>query len=320
MLFKSITAVADSPELAMVSGGKVCKNDNEIHCTNRIIMKANASSPSSPKSAFTLIELLVVIAIIAILAAMLLPALSAAKQRAYVTACINNMRQISIGSAIYATDNNDWLMPVNPLGVSGYNQIAQSETLHNIWTGGSANPLKPTTTLATGDDWHNLGYLLPMKCAGNGETFYCPSYAVKPQSGIYSMSKYNPLITPTAYSSGTSWYASSSYAWNPWVVDVKTGSSYKRKYQKYSDFGSGGAKVLSFEHLVNRNSSPTDMTMDPTTVAHDTIKMVDLMYSDNSVKSVKITPAIWSAAYSGGGQSIYYLSMTNLLTAFDNVH
>jgi prepilin-type N-terminal cleavage/methylation domain-containing protein len=69
--------------------------------------------------AFTLIELLVVIAIIGILAALLLPVLTAAKQRALRIACASNQHQLGVAVQIYCGDNSDKLPDMRALPFTG---------------------------------------------------------------------------------------------------------------------------------------------------------------------------------------------------------
>ncbi|HEY1786671.1 MAG TPA: prepilin-type N-terminal cleavage/methylation domain-containing protein [Verrucomicrobiae bacterium] len=68
--------------------------------------RSGMGEPAHRNDAFTLIELLVVIAIIAILAAVLLPVFFAARKRGAQATCLNNQRQLALGTQIYVNDNS----------------------------------------------------------------------------------------------------------------------------------------------------------------------------------------------------------------------
>ena len=91
------------------------KSCTSLHTAGRTsrLTKSSSAQLHTPKafltqSAFTLIELLVVIAIIAILAAMLLPALSAARERAKTASCVSQLKSIGNCIPLYSSDNGEW--------------------------------------------------------------------------------------------------------------------------------------------------------------------------------------------------------------------
>lgn len=114
---------------------------------------------------FTLIELLAVIAVIAILAALLMPALSRARERANAIACLNNLRQLALANQLYA-DDHDGALPYN-LILAGTSYRTNENWVNDVMTRDLSSDNTNTDTIASA----SLGAYV----SRNTAMFRCPS-------------------------------------------------------------------------------------------------------------------------------------------------
>ncbi|MBE6379897.1 MAG: DUF1559 domain-containing protein [Lentisphaerae bacterium] len=193
------------------------------------------------KKQFTLIELLVVIAIIAILAAMLLPALSAARERARAANCTTKLKQIGTAEMLYAGDNKDFIAGM----YYGSNAGDQSQYEFN-------------GTSCDFSDTHGSPQCLIIK---GGYFGFTPAVLTDLREDQDTVAKYYQCPSDTT---NFGYYSNNSHSSYPFLVVCKA------KDKNYTNDTNGG----SARHVVGRDNPGN-------TIAYDYVKRTGWDSSDN---------------------------------------
>ena len=270
----------------------------------------------SEKQGFTLIELLVVIAI---LAAILLPALAAAKRKAWLVNCLNNLHEIGVGSFVYVVDNEDefpitTVGNVNNYAAGSYNHINGIHYTRYIYVADSGadgvvmpQSVQQSTSAQLGFEDQNLGYLYANSMIPNALTFFCPAFAsiTAPGSPDYPLSA-NYYSNPQFAATHSNGAIRSSYMYNPRLENAAgypAPANIVRRYQKTRDIRH--RDVLAFDYLAQpsaanlatgaTSSGPPGVPFNSFDWPHWPEKGLNTLFTDGSARMVQFNTLYFNA-------------------------
>lgn len=266
----------------------------------------NQPTPSrsgNHRSAFTLIELLVVIAIIAILAAMLLPALTAAKEKAKQVNCLANLKQCGVAMQVYAGENRDFYPEAPDPNLNAIGNPDSAEAGSDLW------------------DLPNAIANRIMENAGKKkQIMFCPSSFASKDARDETVLNYFWNLNSAAPYTTEGQYKSTGYYWmikrndakhtskpamnpnpaRPRVLVAKTTSTFTNLNTATAEIttditmSTGASRTSSFKNIPS--SAPTSILPNGYTTSHikgSTPSGGNILFQDNHVEWRKFNDMDW---------------------------